>query len=60
MDLSFDRFKKISAEKSILGNDTTLQAEDIHSPLSLIEWITNSNLDLGSPEVYIEQYLINK
>jgi hypothetical protein len=56
MNLSFDRFKKIDTENSILNDTSTSDIQDTNSPYTLIEWVISSSLDLGNPEQYIEQY----
>ena len=57
MDIPFDRFKKITTESSITNNDNaTKTVNDINAPFSFLEWLIQSNLDLGAPENYIQQY----
>jgi hypothetical protein len=56
MSLSFDRFKKIDTENSITNSKSKTDIQDTNSPYSLIEWLINSNLDLGDPQQYIQQY----
>ena len=56
MSLSFDRFKKIDTENSITNPTSKTNIQDTNNPYSLLEWIINSNLDLGEPQQYIQQY----
>jgi hypothetical protein len=57
MDIPFDRFKKINTESSITTSDTRPRGPmDVNTPYSFLEWLIQSNLDLGSPENHIQQY----
>ena len=57
MNSSFDRFKKIESTNSITNEQNSgTSSDDLIKPYTLIEWIINSNLDLGSPELHIQQY----
>jgi hypothetical protein len=59
MNPSFDRFKKIDSPNSVTNEQNSQSSvDDLTKPYTLIEWIINSNLDLGSPEQHIQQYSV--
>lgn len=58
MEISLDRFNKTTVSNSIVdkNNKDINDINDGDKPFSLLQWVINSDLDLGSPEKYISQY----